>query len=231
MKKIILLIALTGILNACSKTGEGLQNFDASTFNETFKSSESKQLIDVRTSDEFVQGHIEGAINADVNLPSFGEEISKLDKNKAVFVYCLSGGRSLSAAQQLKELGFKEVINLEGGILAWNAAQLPLTQSSASQPQSKGMTLAEYQALVNGKKSVIVDFNAVWCGPCKQLAPILEEFVKQQNGKVELIKIDVDQNQELAEALKIEAIPYVERYENGNLTWKKLGLFPASELK
>jgi len=231
MKKIILLIALTGILNACSKTGEGLQNFDASTFNETFKSSESKQLIDVRTSDEFVQGHIEGAINADVNLPSFGEEISKLDKNKAVFVYCLSGGRSLSAAQQLKELGFKEVINLEGGIVAWNAARLPLTQSSASQPQSKGMTLAEYQSLVKGKKSVIVDFNAVWCGPCKQLAPILEEFVKQQNGKVELIKIDVDQNQELAEALKIEAIPYVERYENGNLTWKKLGLFPARELK
>mgnify|MGYP002150154413 CR=1 FL=1 len=81
------------------------------------------------------------------------------------------------------------------------------------------------------KKSIIVDFNAVWCGPCKQLAPILDEFVKQQNGKVELIKIDVDQNQELAEALKIEAIPYVERYENGNLSWKKLGLFPASELK
>lgn len=230
MKNIFLFLAMLGLLSSCSKGGGGLQNFDAKTFSESFQASESKQLLDVRTADEYAQGHIEGAVNADINSAEFMNVVQKLDKDKAVFVYCLSGGRSASAAQQLKEQGFKEVINLEGGILAWNAAQLPLTQSTST-PQSKGMTLEEYQGLVKSKKSIIVDFNAVWCGPCKQLAPILDEYVKKQNGKVELIKIDVDQNQELAEALKIEAIPYVERYENGNLTWKKLGLFSASELK
>ncbi len=230
MKKVILFFAILSVLFACSKGGDGFQSFDAQTFNETMKSNESKQILDVRTSDEYAIGHIEGAINADITSSEFSNAIQKLDKDKAVFVYCLSGGRSSTAAQQLKEQGFKEIINLEGGVLAWNAAQLPLTQSSVNS-QSKGMSLADYQALVKSKKSIIVDFNAVWCGPCKQLAPILDDFVKQQKGKVELIKIDVDENQELAEALKIEAIPYVERYENGNLTWKKLGLFPASELK
>jgi thioredoxin len=230
MKKIILFLAILGILTSCNKAGEGLQNFGAKDFYEAIQTNESKQILDVRTIDEYSQGHINGAIHADVNGVEFGNIIQKLDKVMPVYVYCLSGGRSSAAAQHLKEQGFKQIINLEGGILAWNASQLPLTQSTST-PQSKGMTLADYQALVKSKKSIIVDFNAVWCGPCKQLAPILDEFVKQQNGKVELIKIDVDQNQELAEALKIEAIPYVERYENGNLTWKKLGLFPASELK
>lgn len=231
MKKIILFFAILGVLSSCSKGGDGLQNFDPQTFNESMKSSESKQILDVRTAEEYAKGHIDGATNADINSSDFSDAIQKLDKDKAVFVYCLSGGRSSSAAQLLKEQGFKEIINLEGGILAWNAAQLPLIQGGNISPQSKGMTLAEYQALVKSKKSVIVDFNAVWCGPCKQLAPILEDYVKKQNGAVELIKIDVDENQELAEALKIEAIPYVERYENGNLSWKKLGLFSASELK
>jgi len=231
MKKIIVIVAILGFLASCSKGGGGLQNFDAKTFNESFQASESKQMLDVRTAGEYAQGHIEGAVNADINSSEFMQVIQNLDKNKAVFVYCLSGGRSSSAAQQLKEQGFQEVINLEGGILAWNAAQLPLSMQATTSTQSKGMTLAEYQQLVKSKKSIIVDFNAVWCGPCNQLAPILDDFVKQHNGKVELIKIDVDQNQELAEALKIEAIPYVERYENGQLTWKKIGLFPASELK
>lgn len=230
MKKIVLFLAFVGFLASCS-TGGGLQNFDAKTFSESFEASESKQLLDVRTAGEYAQGHIEGAVNADINSAEFMQVIQNLDKDKAVFVYCLSGGRSASAAQQLKEQGFKEVINLEGGILAWNAAQLPLSMQATASTQSKGMTLAEYQQLIKSKKSIIVDFNAVWCGPCKQLAPILEDFVKKQNGAVELIKIDVDQNQALAEALKIDAIPYVERYENGQLTWKKVGLFPASELK
>lgn len=230
MKKLILFLAILGTMTACSGGGKGISQLDPKTFNEQLQANTEKQLVDVRTAGEFVQGHIEGAINADINSPNFSNAIQSLDKNKPVFVYCLSGGRSASAAQMLKEQGFKEVLNLEGGILAWNAAQLPLSMQETS-PVSKGMTLSDYQKLVKSKKSVIVDFHAEWCGPCKQLSPILEDFVKKQNGKVELIKIDVDQNQELAEALKIEAIPYVERYEGGNLSWKKLGLFPASELK
>lgn len=230
MKKLILFIATLGLFTACSGGGEGISQLDPKTFNEQLQANTEKQLVDVRTAGEFVQGHIEGAINADINSPNFSNAIQSLDKNKPVFVYCLSGGRSASAAQMLKEQGFKEVLNLEGGILAWNSAQLPISMLETS-TASKGMSLSDYQTLVKSKKSVIVDFHAEWCGPCKQLSPILENFVKKQNGKVELIKIDVDQNQELAEALKIEAIPYVERYEGGNLSWKKLGLFPASELK
>lgn len=229
MKKFLAILAISASLIACNKP-EGIQSIDAATFQSKETEAQHQQLLDVRTSDEFAKGHIEGAINADINLGDFQTQLAKLDKSKPVFVYCLSGGRSSSAAEVLKENGFKEIYNLEGGILAWNAAQLPLSTTSGAQ-MAGGMSLSDYQKLVASKKSVIVDFHAEWCGPCKKLSPILEKFVEEQKGKVELIKIDVDQNPALAEALKIEAIPYVERYENGNLQWKKLGLFPENELK
>jgi thioredoxin 1 len=77
---------------------------------------------------------------------------------------------------------------------------------------------------------VIIDYNATWCGPCKQLSPILKDWVKAQNGQVELIEIDVDENQELAKSKKIEAIPYLEMYKNGVKTWSSVGLIGKEEL-
>ena len=58
-----------------------------------------------------------------------------------------------------------------------------------------------------GDKPAIVDFTATWCGPCQRLAPILEELAKEYKGKVNIYKVDVDKNKELAEAFKISSIP------------------------
>jgi rhodanese-related sulfurtransferase len=87
-------------------------------FSELMKKS-GAQLIDVRTSREFSNGFIEGAKNIDYNGDSFEKQIKKLDKNKPVLVYCAAGGRSENAAELLKEWGFKEIYDLEGGYNAW----------------------------------------------------------------------------------------------------------------
>lgn len=87
-------------------------------FTELMKKS-GAQLIDVRTSREFSNGFIEGAKNIDYNGDSFEKQIKKLDKNKPVLVYCAAGGRSENAAELLKEWGFKEIYDLEGGYNAW----------------------------------------------------------------------------------------------------------------
>jgi thioredoxin 1 len=89
-----------------------------------------------------------------------------------------------------------------------------------------------FQSIANpeNKKLAIIDLHATWCGPCKKLSPILKEWVKAQNGKVELIEIDVDENQELAKAKNIESIPYLEMYKNGVKTWTSVGLIGKEEL-
>ena len=82
-------------------------------------------LVDVRTPEEFAEGHIAKAVNMNVNDNDFESKIATLDKEKPVMVYCRSGGRSAKAAGILKEKGFKHVYDLDGGMIGWNEANKP----------------------------------------------------------------------------------------------------------
>jgi thioredoxin len=228
MKKIILLTSFAFLIFSCGKK-EGLQNLEATAFQKEINSESKKQILDVRSADEFQNGHIEGAVNADINSPSFQQIATTLEKTETVFVYCLSGARSASAAGQLKEMGFTKIVNLMGGMLAWQSSDLPISTSQSTSIYS-GLTDVSFATKIKGKPMVIIDYNATWCGPCKQLSPILKAWVKAQNGAVELIEIDVDENQELAKSKKIEAIPYLEMYKNGAKTWSSVGLIGKDEL-
>lgn len=77
------------------------------------------QLVDVRTPQEYADGFIKDAKNINIYDADFDTKIQKLDKTKPVYVYCKSGGRSQQAAQKMTELGFTEVIDLQGGYMAW----------------------------------------------------------------------------------------------------------------
>jgi hypothetical protein len=80
----------------------------------------SAQIVDVRTSKEVAQGKIQGSVNIDYFSPTFvASALNKLDKTKPVLVYCAAGGRSASAAKDLKKAGFKKVYDLEGGYDSW----------------------------------------------------------------------------------------------------------------
>lgn len=82
------------------------------------------QFIDVRTPEEFVAGHAEGAVN--IPLDKLESEYSKLNKNQPVYLICQTGRRSQKAAEQLAQKGFRQLINIEGGTSAWTASGLPL---------------------------------------------------------------------------------------------------------
>jgi phage shock protein E len=83
-------------------------------------------LLDVRTSGEFAAGHIEGAINIDVEGMTFEGEIASLDKTKTYAIYCQSGRRSRIAVETMNEAGFTKLFNLDEGIGSWQAAGLPV---------------------------------------------------------------------------------------------------------
>ncbi|MCB9053053.1 MAG: rhodanese-like domain-containing protein [Lewinellaceae bacterium] len=81
---------------------------------------DGRQLIDVRTPEEYNEGHIEGAVNIDFYADDFEQQLQqKLDKGKPVLLYCRSGSRSAQSAEQMKALGFKEMYDLKGGFMAW----------------------------------------------------------------------------------------------------------------
>ena len=85
-------------------------------------------LIDVRTPGEFERGHIENSVNINIADRSFKEEVGKLDRSEPVYVYCKVGGRSAKAASILREMGFEEVYDLEGGIRNWKKSGMKVVK-------------------------------------------------------------------------------------------------------
>src|SRR5258706_6027351 len=82
-------------------------------------------VLDVRTAKEFEAGHIPGAVNIDVNSPEFEKKVAELDKDKPYLVHCASGVRSVRACEKMNRMDFKQLINLQGGIKAWEKAGKP----------------------------------------------------------------------------------------------------------
>lgn len=118
---IILVFALIGT-TACTQQKSGISVIEADKFEQQIE-KENVQLIDVRTPEEYRAGHIEGAINIDFKGEEFLEQFSELDKDEPVYLYCRSGNRSAKASDLLVEAGFKNIIDLKGGYLAWVAEE------------------------------------------------------------------------------------------------------------
>ena len=97
-------------------------------FAQKIKATAGAQVVDVRTPEEFSEGYLKGAVNINWNEDDFETNVAKLDKNKPAFVYCRVGKRSSAAAKKMRDMGFKEVYELDGGILDWEAEHLPLTK-------------------------------------------------------------------------------------------------------
>lgn len=118
-----LLIGITLFLGCASKQKSSLVTAQQAV--ELIDKESNLQIVDVRTPGEYAEGHIANSTNIDIyDFEVFENEINKLSKEKPVFVYCRSGGRSADAVSQLLELGFEEVYDLDGGITKWMNAGL-----------------------------------------------------------------------------------------------------------
>jgi rhodanese-related sulfurtransferase len=131
--KLTLLLFFTVLNIACnhgqsSKSTEKLGDVSVLAPAVFQEKSMNQTIIDVRTPAEFSSGYIEGAINIDFFSDDFLAQIGKLNKNETLFIYCRSGNRSSKAAQKIRDLGFKEIVDLQGGINNWNKSKQKLVK-------------------------------------------------------------------------------------------------------
>ena len=89
---------------------------------------------------------------------------------------------------------------------------------------------ANFDTIINDAKPVIIDFHALWCGPCKVQSPVLKELASDLGDRVRVIKIDVDQNQELANRYLIRSVPTLMILKNGDIKYKQSGVHTKQQL-
>lgn len=214
---------IASLFAGCSngQTKSTNQALEAAEFSEKIKETPNAIIVDVRTPGEYAQGHLSGAVNIDWKGADFGKQMETLDKSKPVFVYCLSGGRSASAANKMRSEGFEQVYELKGGMMKWRAANLPETTNGS--PVSEGMNRQQFEQLVNSDKLVLVDFYADWCAPCRKMEPYLEEISKDMADQVTVLRINADDNKKLMKELGVSSLPVLQLYRNQTVKWENKG--------
>jgi thioredoxin 1 len=226
----IILTTVTLIFNSCTNGQPSPSNSSMSAIEFSKKITElpGAPIIDVRTPGEFSQGHIKNAVNYNISTNEFESQIASLDKSKPVLVYCLSGSRSTYAVSYMKSNGFKEVYELNGGMMKWRAANLPETTDRTT--ASLGINKQQFDNLLVTDKLVLIDYYADWCAPCKKMKPYLDEISRDMADKVVVVRINADESLALCKELKIDAKPVLQIYKNKKLIWANTGFIEKEEV-
>ena len=202
-------------------------NLTPDEFEKAIMNKDSVQVLDVRTPGEYNSGHIANALQADWNDPQeFNRRIGFVDKTKPVYVYCLAGGRSAAAAAQLRKTGYENVYELKGGMNAWKAGNKPVQGRTSA----KQMSLEAFQQTIIGSKTVLVDFGAEWCPPCKKMEPVIKSLQQKNAGKFTLLNVDGGNDQDILQKYKVTALPVFIIFKDGKEVWRKDGVATEKEI-
>jgi thioredoxin 1 len=205
------------------------QVLDVDTFEKKIKETPNAYLLDVRTTGEFGGGHLPKAMNIDFRSPDFSAKVAQLSKDKPVLIYCLSGGRSAQAAEQMRAAGF-QVTEMKGGYLKWTTRLKPL-EGVPDVKHDAAWNLADFKKEIASSDAVVVDFYAKWCAPCLKMMPIVDKLAEEFKGKVTVLKVEADGNQAIMQAYGIDEIPSFIVFSKGELITKTSGFREEAALK
>lgn len=91
--------------------------------------------------------------------------------------------------------------------------------------------MEKFNDIINREQLTLVDFFATWCGPCKQMHPVLEQLKQQLGDSIRIVKLDVDKNEALSTAYRIQSVPTLMLFRNGQVVWRQSGALRLNDLK
>ena len=91
--------------------------------------------------------------------------------------------------------------------------------------------MEKFNDIINSNQLTLVDFFATWCGPCKQMHPVLEQLKQELGDSIRIVKFDVDKNETLANAYRIQSVPTLMLFRSGQVVWRQSGALRLNDLK
>jgi thioredoxin 1 len=188
-------------------------------------------LLDVRTQREFKNGHIQNAGQLNYYAFGFKNKLLLLPKDQPIYLYCNTGYRSDRAADFLVKNGYTKVYNLEHGIMEWELENLPVVVYPDAQPDMDDkFEPDDFADLLQNNALVFVDFYAPWCGPCRQMMPMIDSLKVEYHERLPIVKINADASKRLMRELKMVSVPYLVLYRDGELFFDHKGIIHRDEL-
>jgi len=89
----------------------------------------------------------------------------------------------------------------------------------------------QFEKAIHSEDLVLVDFHATWCGPCQKMHPIMERLCKENHENLRIVKVDIDENEDIADEYQIQAVPTLLLFKGGKLAWSQLGSMELEELQ
>ncbi|MCC6818258.1 MAG: thioredoxin fold domain-containing protein [Bacteroidia bacterium] len=221
-KLLIFFLMLVAACNSVSKSKVNSKDLSK------LLSEPNVQILDVRTADEFKQGHIDKSINIDINHPKFDSLISVLYSSLPVYIVANSTENGEQGVTRMNILGFRQASYLDGAIKSWTDNGFELVQDKPKVVYESD-TIPFLEAR-KGSKLVMVDFNATWCKPCKMLEPAVTKVHDELAKDVIVYSIDTDVNPDLAREYQANSIPLLVFIKNGVEVHRSVGLISEPEL-
>lgn len=216
------------IFSSCLYDTQSIKSLNPDDFELLLSDTKSSKILDVRTPEEFLSGNLEGSQNINFYDEDFLKKVtSSFSSNDSIYIYCRSGGRSFKAAKILEKEGFKYIFNLKGGIISWKQKGNRIIKKESS--QNLEISLNDFQEILSKNETVLVDIGAPWCGPCKEMYPIIKE-IEKENIFDHVIFIDFDSNKDLRDFYNIIKIPTFIIFRDGEQIFRHLGTLSKQDL-
>ena len=213
--------------NSSSRT----QKLKAQDFSLKLNRTEKPILLDVRTVQEYNEEHLKDAIVLDLEKGNFENEIETMDKSNPVFVYSNRGERSAKAFMMLKKAGFRSVYELRGGIDSWKINGNPVVVGDKVKSTNNGPKIVDFATALEGDRLVLVDFTATWCGPCQKMKPSIHKLRDELYRDIVITEVDVDERRDLSSKYRIEAMPTLVFFKDGEETSRSVGYLREEQLR
>jgi rhodanese-related sulfurtransferase len=199
------------------------ERLSSKEFRKKLAATNDALLLDVRTPEEIAKGYLRSAVFMDFYDSSFKEQVSAIDRDRPVFVYCAIGGRSWDAAKIMQEMGFKKVYDLKGGIIVWKIKNYPFVKLKNDSTR-QGMNKIDFEKMIAG-------FYAPWCSPCKIMVPALDRIEQEMKDSVLVVKINADENLQLMKDYGLKALPYIFVLQGTKIVFRQEGFMSEEDMK
>ena len=228
----ISLVIITCLLSVFSSFGQTttVRQVSSKKFNELISVNDGI-LLDVRTTSEFKNGHIPDAGNLNFYAFDFRKKLNLLPEDQPIFLYCNTGYRSEKTAEILIRNGYKNVYNLQHGIMEWELIDLPvIVEPDASPDTENKMDPGQYYAIIESDSLVFIDFYAPWCGPCRKMMPMIDSLIVDYHQEINMYKVNVDASKKLVKEMQLVGVPYLVLLHKGKILFSRNGSIDRREL-